>query len=213
MVVLKASGLACFSLTCGGLKGNELSGMHAPRRDRNQVVCPRKKGHLESWLSTGGMAASHRKGATAEQFIQPRFCYTLHRSFTGRCTLTQAQEKMTFIHTDVHDFKICVLISALTACILISFPVDGFLPAFAQMARCLEREFPDRKVRASNPTSAFRPPPCRLGQPGTIPALELSHGGMAVGHRNGATAEGSICTTDLKRDTQLITRQKRTLLR
>ncbi|GAA51781.1 hypothetical protein CLF_106788 [Clonorchis sinensis] len=49
--------------------------------------------------------------------------------------------------------------------------------------RCLkwsEREFTDRKVRGSNPTSASRLPLSRLGQPGSIPALVLPSGGMAA---------------------------------
>ncbi|KER29355.1 hypothetical protein T265_13388, partial [Opisthorchis viverrini] len=47
-------GLACFLPTCNGLRGSELSSVRVPRRDRNQVVCPRKNASLESWLSTGG---------------------------------------------------------------------------------------------------------------------------------------------------------------
>ncbi|KER34076.1 hypothetical protein T265_12497, partial [Opisthorchis viverrini] len=53
----------------------------------------------------------------------------------------------------------------------------------------LEREFSDRKVRGSNPTSATRLPLSRLGQPDSIPALVLPSGGMAARHRKGATAE------------------------
>ncbi|KER22615.1 hypothetical protein T265_09321 [Opisthorchis viverrini] len=45
------------------------------------------------------------------------------------------------------------------------------------------------KVRGSNPTSATRLPLSRLGQPGSILALVLPSGGMAVRHRKGATAE------------------------
>ncbi|KER31373.1 hypothetical protein T265_13004, partial [Opisthorchis viverrini] len=40
----------------------------------------------------------------------------------------------------------------------------------------LEREFTDRKVRGSNPTSATRLPLSRLGRPGSIPALRLFSG-------------------------------------
>ncbi|KAG5440993.1 hypothetical protein CSKR_109688 [Clonorchis sinensis] len=53
----------------------------------------------------------------------------------------------------------------------------------------LEREFTDRKVRGSNPTSASQLPLSRLGQPGSIPALVLPSGGMAARHRKGATAK------------------------
>ncbi|KAG5448981.1 Arginine/serine-rich coiled-coil protein 2 [Clonorchis sinensis] len=35
-----------------GMKGSELSGVHAPWRDRNQVECPKRNGSLELWLST-----------------------------------------------------------------------------------------------------------------------------------------------------------------
>ncbi|KER34324.1 hypothetical protein T265_00165 [Opisthorchis viverrini] len=45
------------------------------------------------------------------------------------------------------------------------------------MDQWLEREFTDRKVR-SNPTSASRLPLSRLGEPGSIPTLELPSGDM-----------------------------------
>ncbi|KAG5444487.1 hypothetical protein CSKR_101833 [Clonorchis sinensis] len=41
----------------------------------------------------------------------------------------------------------------------------------ARRPKWLERELTDRKIRGSNPTSAFRIPLSRLGQPGSIPAL------------------------------------------
>ncbi|KAG5445779.1 hypothetical protein CSKR_114032 [Clonorchis sinensis] len=53
----------------------------------------------------------------------------------------------------------------------------------------LEREFADRKVRGSNPTSASRLPLSRFGQPGSISALVQPSGGMTVRHRRGATGE------------------------
>ncbi|KER26552.1 hypothetical protein T265_06196 [Opisthorchis viverrini] len=53
----------------------------------------------------------------------------------------------------------------------------------------LEREFTDRKVRGSNPSSASRPPLSRLGQSGSIPALVLPTGGMAARHLRSVTAE------------------------
>ncbi|KER30005.1 hypothetical protein T265_03485 [Opisthorchis viverrini] len=40
----------------------------------------------------------------------------------------------------------------------------------ARRLKCLEREFTDRKVRGSNPTSVSRLPLSRLRQPGSIPA-------------------------------------------
>ncbi|GAA50173.1 immunoglobulin-binding protein 1b [Clonorchis sinensis] len=51
------------------------------------------------------------------------------------------------------------------------------------MAQLLGRKFTDQKVRGSNRTSASRLPLSRLGQPGSIPALVLPSGGMAVRHR------------------------------
>ncbi|KER28116.1 LOW QUALITY PROTEIN: hypothetical protein T265_13641 [Opisthorchis viverrini] len=50
-------------------------------------------------------------------------------------------------------------------------------------AKWLEREFTDRKVRGSNPTSATRLPLSKLGQLGSITALVLPSGGMAARHR------------------------------
>ncbi|GAA54736.1 wiskott-Aldrich syndrome protein family member 1 [Clonorchis sinensis] len=58
-----------------------------------------------------------------------------------------------------------------------------------EMAQVVEREFSDREVRSSNPTSASRLPLSGLGQPGSIPALVLPSGGMAVRHRKNATDE------------------------
>ncbi|KAG5452228.1 hypothetical protein CSKR_112525, partial [Clonorchis sinensis] len=59
----------------------------------------------------------------------------------------------------------------------------------ARWPKWLEREFIDRKVRGSNPTSASLLLLSRLGQPGSISALVQPSGGMAVRHRKGATAE------------------------
>ncbi|KAG5447170.1 hypothetical protein CSKR_106415, partial [Clonorchis sinensis] len=62
-------------------------------------------------------------------------------------------------------------------------------PREARWLKWLERESTDRKVRGSNPTSASRLPLSRLGQPGSIPALELPSGGVAVRHGKGVTGE------------------------
>ncbi|KAG5442342.1 hypothetical protein CSKR_109298 [Clonorchis sinensis] len=59
--------------------------------------------------------------------------------------------------------------------------VDG--NSGARWLKWLEREFTDRKVRGSNPTSASRFPLPRLGQPGSISALVLFSGRMAARHR------------------------------
>ncbi|KER32274.1 hypothetical protein T265_01699 [Opisthorchis viverrini] len=67
-----------------------------------------------------------------------------------------------------------------------SLPDRHRSPLWGEMAQWLERESTDRKVRDSNPTSAFRFPLSRLGQPGHIPALVLPSGGMAARHQKGA---------------------------
>ncbi|KER26803.1 hypothetical protein T265_06016 [Opisthorchis viverrini] len=58
----------------------------------------------------------------------------------------------------------------------------------------LEREFTNRKVHASNLTSASRLSLSRLGKPGSIPALVLPLGSMAARHRKGRTAERLFST-------------------
>ncbi|KER23883.1 hypothetical protein T265_14541, partial [Opisthorchis viverrini] len=58
--------------------------------------------------------------------------------------------------------------------------------------RWLEREVTDQKIGGSNPTSASQVSLSRLGQPGSIPALVLPWGGMAVRYRENATAERFI---------------------
>ncbi|KER33353.1 hypothetical protein T265_00679 [Opisthorchis viverrini] len=58
----------------------------------------------------------------------------------------------------------------------------------ARWPKWLEREFTDRKVRGSNPTSASRLPLSRLEQPGNIPALVQPSGGMAARHQKDRTA-------------------------
>ncbi|KAG5442220.1 hypothetical protein CSKR_100194 [Clonorchis sinensis] len=63
-------------------------------------------------------------------------------------------------------------------------PDDNIIPRL----KWLEREFTDRKVRGSNPTSVSRLPLSRFGQPGSSPALVLPLGGMAARHRKSETA-------------------------
>ncbi|KER23234.1 hypothetical protein T265_14681, partial [Opisthorchis viverrini] len=53
----------------------------------------------------------------------------------------------------------------------------------ARWSNWLERESTDQKVRGLKPTSTFRLPLSRLGQPGSILALVSPSGGMAVRHR------------------------------
>ncbi|KAG5441528.1 hypothetical protein CSKR_109759 [Clonorchis sinensis] len=59
----------------------------------------------------------------------------------------------------------------------------------ARWLKSLEREYADRKVRGSNPTSASRLPLSRLGQPGSLSTLVLPLGSMAARHRKDVTAE------------------------
>ncbi|KER20302.1 hypothetical protein T265_11111 [Opisthorchis viverrini] len=65
----------------------------------------------------------------------------------------------------------------------------------ARWTKWLKREFTDRKVRGSNPTSASRLPLSRLGRPGSIPALVLPSCGMAARHRKRATV-GTLTQLD-----------------
>ncbi|KER21627.1 hypothetical protein T265_10095 [Opisthorchis viverrini] len=58
--------------------------------------------------------------------------------------------------------------------------------SYSAMAQGLERKFTDWKVSASNPTSTFRLPLSRLGQPSSFPSPVIPSSGMAVRHRNGA---------------------------
>ncbi|KER27249.1 hypothetical protein T265_05653 [Opisthorchis viverrini] len=67
--------------------------------------------------------------------------------------------------------------------LFIIFGLDGDLildPARRLGVELNKREFTDRKVRGSNPTSASRLLLSRLGQPGSIPALVQPSGGMAI---------------------------------
>ncbi|KAG5449319.1 hypothetical protein CSKR_100596 [Clonorchis sinensis] len=69
----------------------------------------------------------------------------------------------------------------------------AFYLLIARWLKWLEREFTDRKVCGSNPTSASRLPLSRLGRPDSIPALVVPSGCMAVRHRKGFTAERMGC--------------------
>ncbi|KAG5446404.1 hypothetical protein CSKR_113270 [Clonorchis sinensis] len=64
---------------------------------------------------------------------------------------------------------------AILTVLLTSYPWPNW-----EMARWLERDFTDRKVRGPNPTSPSQLPLSRLGQPGSISALVLPSGGMEV---------------------------------
>ncbi|KER23378.1 hypothetical protein T265_14650, partial [Opisthorchis viverrini] len=66
---------------------------------------------------------------------------------------------------------------------------------WARWPKWLEREFTDRKVRGSNPTSATRLPLSRPGQPGSILALVLPFGWNASRPRAG---DMDILTEQLK---------------
>ncbi|KER23350.1 hypothetical protein T265_08760 [Opisthorchis viverrini] len=81
----------------------------------------------------------------------------------------------------------------------------------ARWPKWLEREFTDRKVCGSNPTSASRLPLSRLGQPGSIPVLVLPSGGMAARHRKGVTAERFL-SEPIKLKTRSFWNSTRTIL-
>ncbi|KAG5451107.1 hypothetical protein CSKR_106651 [Clonorchis sinensis] len=68
----------------------------------------------------------------------------------------------------------------------------NYMPRGARWLKRLEREFTDRKVLGSNPTSASRLPLSRFEMPGSIPVLALPSGGMAARQRKGDTAEKYI---------------------
>ncbi|GAA53134.1 DC-STAMP domain-containing protein 2 [Clonorchis sinensis] len=79
------------------------------------------------------------------------------------------------------------LVYGLLGLTLLSIFFEGELGT--RWLKWLEREFTDRQIRDSNPTSAYRLPLSRFEQPGSIPALVLPSGGMAAKHREGVTAE------------------------
>ncbi|KAG5441837.1 hypothetical protein CSKR_113182 [Clonorchis sinensis] len=58
-----------------------------------------------------------------------------------------------------------------------------------EVAKWLKQEFANRKIRSSNRTFALRLLLSRPGQPGGIPALVLSSGGIAAKRPKGVTAE------------------------
>ncbi|KER23270.1 hypothetical protein T265_14677, partial [Opisthorchis viverrini] len=122
----------------------------------------------------------------ASFFIDTRWLKWLECEFTGR--KIRGSNPTSASPLDLTRFEQRVNISALV------FPSGGMAVRHRKGARWpkwLEREFNDRKVCGSNPTSATRLPLSRLGQPGSIPALVLPSGGMAARHRKGATAERS----------------------
>ncbi|KER27576.1 hypothetical protein T265_05394 [Opisthorchis viverrini] len=71
----------------------------------------------------------------------------------------------------------------------------------ARWYKLLEREFTDRKVHGSNPTSVSRIPFSR--QPGSIPSLVLPSRGMTVRHRKGTTTKGERQKTDVGFETHI----------
>ncbi|KAG5450054.1 hypothetical protein CSKR_103288 [Clonorchis sinensis] len=94
-------------------------------------------------LPSGGVAARHRKGVTAERLLLAR-CKLLLAICFRKIKYPAVTKK----------YHICSLAtsSSLTY----------------EMTQCLEREFTDRNIRGSNPTSASQLPLSGLGQPGSI---------------------------------------------
>ncbi|KER23880.1 hypothetical protein T265_08342 [Opisthorchis viverrini] len=156
-------------------------------------------------LPSGGVVARHRKGVTAERFftthvyLSPpvRFLFELRNNskLVWKRTLNRISG------TWSNDLRVIHILE-----VFINRRDDATrrkhegwdsasLPKSCRVRTTdfpwLEREFTDR---GSNPASASRLPLSRIGQPGSIPALVLPSGGMAVRHRKGATAERfSIC--------------------
>ncbi|KAG5446187.1 hypothetical protein CSKR_106078 [Clonorchis sinensis] len=64
--------------------------------------------------------------------------------------------------------------------ILVPYICAGCFQLGARWYKWLESEFVDRNFRGSNPTYASRLSLTRLGQPGSIPALELPSDGMVA---------------------------------
>ncbi|KAG5453581.1 hypothetical protein CSKR_109535 [Clonorchis sinensis] len=161
---------------------------------------------------SGGTAVRHRKGATPGRFfldstivtndLRARKLYVTMSSdenvsqFPPRFSCgTLLQENPPFRYSRL-DGEAVEKRPLLRKTVFLSSFSDLFVHVTyvqryegCDMAQWLEREFSDRKVRGSNPTSASRLPLSRLGQPGSIPALMLPSGGMAVKRRKGATAE------------------------
>ncbi|KER34038.1 hypothetical protein T265_00223 [Opisthorchis viverrini] len=72
-------------------------------------------------------------------------------------------------------------------------PLAHLLGCTPTSRKWLEREFTDRNVHGSNPISASRICPSRLGRPGSIPALVPPSAGIAARYQKGATAERFFC--------------------
>ncbi|KAG5453185.1 hypothetical protein CSKR_112746, partial [Clonorchis sinensis] len=141
-------------------------------------------------LPSGGITARYRNGATAE-----RFFHQLSRlgKKTSPIISPSALKPIQLIRRSIRvnsrtlESRLDNLGVYRTPCFLRLARFSG-----ARWPKWSEREFTDRKVRGSNPTSASRLPLSRLGQPDSIPALVQPSGGMAVRHRKGARAERLI---------------------
>ncbi|KAG5454445.1 Heteroproteinous nuclear ribonucleoprotein L, partial [Clonorchis sinensis] len=131
-------------------------------------------------LPSGGMAARHRKSATAERYTA---------ILTGACCHVPASRN-TFSPSSSSSLRSppdllyrLSTVTGLEKVLMCEEYKNGRIegPPSRLIAQRLERERTDRKVRGSNPTrSASRLPLSRLGQPGSIPALVLPSGGMAA---------------------------------
>ncbi|KAG5449685.1 Actin-1 [Clonorchis sinensis] len=155
-------------------------------------------------LPSGGMAARHRKGVTAERFPYVNdtvpFALIPRLSFQVRLRLNLVHYLSAEIHFPVPSASetdcflsnaFCTLTSHMSRLFLARLDVTDSLALSdhtaqsSRTAQWLEREFTYRKVLGSNPNSASRLPLSRRWQPDSIPALVLPLGGMAVWHRKG----------------------------
>ncbi|KER25508.1 hypothetical protein T265_07073 [Opisthorchis viverrini] len=124
-------------------------------------------------LPSGGMAARHRNGVTAE-----RFDTEVTGSEGSHVQSIHFAVSITFIRFDSHTQTPAVLTDA----------CKYFYGS--KMTQRLERESTGRKVRGSNRTSAY--PVSRLGQPGSVPAHVLPSGGRQLGTERWVTAEQKV---------------------
>ncbi|KAG5451639.1 hypothetical protein CSKR_111803 [Clonorchis sinensis] len=152
------------------------------------------KSEFTDWR--GGMVARHRMGVAAGWLLH---CLMLKYVFWGNNSHTVDEmitlHKLPWLgHAPLNSRSNLSLKYRSVPCnffLLVSLFL--ILRQGARWPKWLEREFTDRKVRGSNPTSSSRLPLSRLGQPGSIPALVLPSGGMAARHRKGATAGRQCC--------------------
>ncbi|KER21270.1 hypothetical protein T265_10370 [Opisthorchis viverrini] len=136
------------------------------------------------------MAARHRKSATAGRCSTTSMDVLHARQplyYEHHLTIVQGSHRQRFKRRSFEDTSLLKMKlnkngeSGLPCRTLLFLSRRVYMGA--RWPNWLEREFTDRKVRGSNPTSATRLPLSRPGRSGSIPALVLPPGGMAARHR------------------------------